>query len=509
MQPLPPPNILTEVRLEGFKAHKDSTFSLAPITLILGSNSAGKSSLFQALLTLKQSLDRGPNRFTDLLTDGPKAQLGRFGNVQHGLQANQEVAITLVKDGGASARLSFANRFPNEALSQGFLASENVLGELTLKSAQRKLSFGGWSSDPNEPQKVSGEALLSGARVQLSLDLQTSERTIEVRPILPPFPDGSAPKHYLVEWEEFERECSDLRSAADAAEDSTTTFIDEILLFVRQRILAILHVGPLRIRGQRSYDIDPSIPNDAGSAGEHLATLLVRPGVRDALNAALAQLEIPYELVVNELPTRGHTVGILLQNASGSQAETVGIQDVGFGVSQVIPVLLQQVLARANFESEYANAIGALHSDRTQWSPEESLWAEKRRAAIPRSLVLMEQPELHLHPRVCVELVRYLADVQARHSTDGGKPLPFDPSAQFLIETHSETIVEAVQQLVRLGYLSNSDVSILSVEPPEGGASGSVVRRIRLDEDGEFLDKWPRGFFTEHRRLAFGRIETP
>lgn len=77
--------MLTELRLRNWKRFGDeiTTIPLAPLTLLLGANSTGKSSIFQALLALKQSWETGIDGFVTLRTQGPWASLGRFGNVMH------------------------------------------------------------------------------------------------------------------------------------------------------------------------------------------------------------------------------------------------------------------------------------------------------------------------------------------------------------------------------------------------------------------------------------------
>ena len=135
--------------------------------------------------------------------------------------------------------------------------------------------------------------------------------------------------------------------------------------------------------------------------------------------------------------------------------------DVGVGVSQVIPLIV------------------AAHK-------------------VSKGLVACEQPELHIHPRVQVGL----GDLLTQPS---GTP-PFLTNPQFLIETHSEHLMLRVLKRIRQtadeelpdGFLpvKNTDVSILYLEPTK---EGILVRRINIDEEGEFIDRWPHGFFGERR----------
>jgi len=99
-------------------------------------------------------------------------------------------------------------------------------------------------------------------------------------------------------------------------------------------------------------------------------------------------------------------------------------------------------------------------------------------------LLLLEQPELHLHPQMQADLM----DIIARESAAIRESGP-----QIIMETHSENMLLAVQRLIRTKVLSSSKVSILYVDRKSGSRTSSVTK-LRLSESGEFLDPWPLGF---------------
>ena len=140
---------------------------------------------------------------------------------------------------------------------------------------------------------------------------------------------------------------------------------------------------------------------------------------------------------------------------------TVAPSDVGFGIGQLLPILV------------------------------EGLVAERR-------IVCVEQPEIHLHPRLQAHLADFLIDTAG---ADAPNDRRHTNANQWIVETHSEALILRVQKHIRAGKLKADNVSVLYVEP---GPEGSTIRQLRLDDDGEFMDTWPNGFFEERFDDIFG-----
>jgi hypothetical protein len=129
-------------------------------------------------------------------------------------------------------------------------------------------------------------------------------------------------------------------------------------------------------------------------------------------------------------------------------------KSVGVGITQVLPIL-----------------TAASHSE--------------------MGLITVEQPELHLHPKVQCNL----SDVFIE-SVKGG-------SKSYILESHSEHLILRIKKRIREGKLHPSDVSVLFVNPANA-ERGCDTQRLRLDEEGEFIDEWPDGFFEEGYQEIFG-----
>ena len=77
------------------------------------------------------------------------------------------------------------------------------------------------------------------------------------------------------------------------------------------------------------------------------------------------------------------------------------------------------------------------------------------------------------------------------------KPLREPRQKQFIIETHSEHLILRLQRLVYEKQIKPEDVSVIYVSR---GPEGAKAERLNLDEEGDFIDEWPNGFFLERLR---------
>ena len=108
------------------------------------------------------------------------------------------------------------------------------------------------------------------------------------------------------------------------------------------------------------------------------------------------------------------------------------------------------------------------------------------------STCFIQQPELHIHPA----LQAAIGDVFIEGSQE---------NRQVLIETHSEHLLLRILKRIRQTHLQANiapelkinadDVCVLYFDPSPDGTT--TVKRLRITEDGEFMDRWPRGFFAE------------
>lgn len=126
-----------------------------------------------------------------------------------------------------------------------------------------------------------------------------------------------------------------------------------------------------------------------------------------------------------------------------------------------------------------------------------------------KEVSFLQQPELHLHPALQSELADAFV-VALADSEFGGKAE--EGCSQIILETHSEHILLRLLRRVRQAAhadkcldphtIGRENLAVLYVEPKPGGTS--TVKHLRLAKDGEFIDRWPSGFFEERWEELFG-----
>jgi predicted ATPase len=222
---------------------------------------------------------------------------------------------------------------------------------------------------------------------------------------------------------------------------------------LEQTLEVLFPMGPFRKPPERWYIFRGTSPQDVGYRGDLLPDLLFRhPELVEEANEWLKHLDMGYELekVKPVGPDWGDLFALRLIDTRRNERVNVALSDVGFGISQLLPFVVQ------------------------------SLVPGKR-------IISIEQPEVHVHPRLQADLGDLLAEVIIKEPR----------LKQFIIETHSEHLILRLQRLVREKKIKPTDISVIYVSR---GPEGAEAQRLHLDEDGDFIDDWPKGFFSERLR---------
>lgn len=155
---------------------------------------------------------------------------------------------------------------------------------------------------------------------------------------------------------------------------------------------------------------------------------------------------------------------IALQAKSESDSDLSNVADMGFGISQILPVAAQLWASINQFSRHYANS----------------------------SFIVIEQPELHLHPEFQAKIGNVLAGVISRTPTNSRIITNSGPN--IIVETHSQHLVNRLGLLIEEKKLAPEDVSIVIFEPNTERPGTSSISVAKFDSNG-VLDNWPYGFF--------------
>ena len=237
-------------------------------------------------------------------------------------------------------------------------------------------------------------------------------------------------------------------------------------------ILSSIHLPGLRGNPERTYKLTSTGPRYPGTFEHYTASIIhewqeTEDDRLKTLADALHTLGLTGQVGTKKIDDARIELQVGLLPPSGTgETDLVSIADVGFGVSQVLPVLVALIVAE------------------------------------PGQLVYLEQPELHLHPRAQVALAQVLAAAAKR-------------GVRVVAETHSSLLLLAIQTLVAEGDLSPELVKLHWFTRGEDGAT--KIDTADLDEVGAYGD-WPEDFddvdlkaqsryLNAVDRVAFGKTE--
>ena len=579
--------MLREYRLTNFKAFGETvTIPIRPLTLIFGANSSGKSSIFQSLLLLKQTLKEAKNSATVLLPKGSLVDLGTYRDFVHrheikrdfgfGARFDLERADSLpelvqkivesasVTKAGLTVQFSsdeegYAATPRNVDLAVGDqkqavisylshrpylyqLASEKFIAlvdkNLALVKEISALSEIDKDKEANDIKTKMGEVATKMDEVQKQshkqheIAKQYSGEEVTIKPESEFWHHWwSCTKSYIrekLDYEEvwlyrtkegeentddkrdffeklenyqFEEAVRDLRNALlDSTADywnflpeghdvphvggpfqvpyfyslypkdeyidglDISPFTLHVCSTFRRLFEDLVYLGPLRRHPERHYEFSGDTTEYVGQSGEYLPSILFEDQeLVEQANSDLERLGVKYRLKLDKLQYEDVSPSNIfsLRLVHTDTGIAASLRDVGFGISQVLPIVVQSRLSK-------------------------------------KKTLLIEQPEIHLHPAHQAEL----GDMFIRSALEQKNTL--------LLETHSENLILRILRRIRetndnelpkdFPPIRPEDVAILYVQPGEKGAQ---VIEIPVTEDGDFARPWPQGFFEESVKELF------
>ena len=455
--------MLTRLRLERFKSWYDTgDIALAPITGLFGANSSGKTSLIQSLLLLKQTAD-SRDRTSVFQFGGSRTytDLGDFQSVIHGHYATSTMKLALgwtrpkpieIHDTDTDRRVVRSDRM-------GFkVASRQVKSSSGMSLAVEEMSY------------RAGDAVFGMERVARSPDAEYDLFAAA------PFPDGTEfefKRRRGRRWKVLPP--SKCYGFSDRVRSSfqNAGFLSDLEFALEECMGSMYYVGPLRVPPERRYTWVGEQPDHVGQVGEHTVQAILAAEKREERIGRgrgrrqatleeytaywLRELGLIHEFRVVPISEDRRVFEVRIRKSSNPKAAEALITDVGFGVSQVLPVIVQCF-----------------------YVPEGST-------------VIFEQPDIHLHPSVQAGLADVFIDAWKKRGV------------QIIVESHSEHLFNRLQRRIAEKCItekgiSHDDVGLFFCWAGDSDRASSLTH-LELDTYGN-IRNWPKDFFGDQ----FGEI---
>jgi len=441
--------MFTQMRLRNFKSWADTgPFVLKPITGLFGTNSSGKTSLLQALLLMKQTSESSDRNL--VLHFGDKTTPVNLGDLA-------SVLYTHNVDSLLSLEFEWSTPEP-----------------FVVKDTKKK-----------------NRTVVSDSAVRFSVDVRATPSSRDGRMAVQRMLYAVGEAEFFMERNAKGKSDYHLGSSSSdftfihsvgrkwplpapvrsygfpdqvRAYFQNAGFLADLELAFEERLRSLYYLGPLRAYPERRYTWAGAQPTDVGRAGESVVDALLasaergekisrgagrkRVTLQEYVAEWLKKLGLIHEFRVRPIAEGSQVFQVVVKRTA--DAPEVLITDVGFGVSQILPVLVLCF-----------------------YVPEGST-------------IILEQPEIHLHPSVQAGLADVLIDAWQKRSV------------QIILESHSEHLLRRLQRRVAEEEVTTNDIGLYFCMNEKGGSRATP---LHLDLFGS-IQNWPEGFFGDE----FGEI---
>jgi hypothetical protein len=432
--------MLTRLAFKDFKSWRDTgNIVLAPMTALFGSNSSGKSSVLQMLLLLKQTAESSDrSQVLNLGDDRSLVDLGTFQDILFHHELKRLLLMSL------AWKLPHRLEIADPARQSGVLFQGNEIEFSTAIEWQANGEPGLGRAVVKEMEyRFSGEsfAMSQADAGMLEYDLKSGFKFVRTqgRPwkLPPPSKCYGFPDQVRAYYQ-------------------NASFLSDLELQLEELLGRLFYLGPLREYPKRQYSWAGARPADVGQRGERVVDALLasresgvgRQTLEERVAEWLKDLGLIHSFQVRPITKDGRLFQVWVRRAP--KAAEVLITDVGFGVSQILPVITL-----------------------CYYAPEGST-------------LLLEQPEIHLHPKVQAGLADVLVDAMKTRGV------------QIILESHSEHLLRRLQRRIADETIQPKDAALYFCSTEQGE---SRLTPLELDLFGN-IKNWPRDFFGDD----FGEI---
>lgn len=438
--------MLRNLWIQGFKGWKDTgNIELAPITVLFGGNSSGKSSIGQFLVMLKQTIQQ-PDRKTVLYLDGEKSSvnLGTPMDIFYNHDLDSNIQFTYAWD------LQEKYAIDSDGKKKYMYNKIDFSGSLSIENSETQLlqvNDVNYKLFDNEKSVAQFKMYKSEEDKNHGYELESESYPLRRK-------QGRAWK--LSEPVKF----YGFPDAATAYYQNAS-FLQDLNLHHENLFSDLYYLGPMRRKAQRIYAWSGVSPESVGDDGSNaIAAILSSNNNKRMLNFKNCNKKPFLNIVAEEMKKMGLITDFIIEKIGGRQeydvkvkikgsSSYVNIPDVGFGVSQVLPVIVELFYAPKN------------------------------------SIIFIEQPEIHLHPAAQAQLADVIIDA-INMSENGNKR-----NIQVIIETHSEHLLRRLQRRMAEKKLTREQIRAYFAN---NNTTPSTLERLCVDEYGN-IENWPKDFF--------------
>ncbi|MBN1844803.1 MAG: DUF3696 domain-containing protein [Sedimentisphaerales bacterium] len=431
--------MLKKLQSKNFKSWSDTTaLEFAPLTGLFGTNSSGKTGILQLLLMLKQTVE-STDRKRVLHTGDEKTyvDLGTFYDLIHGHKKESPLDISI------SWRLNKPLQIKDpEDKTQNKFNIDNLRFDVKIKEESGTLSIAHFQYSFKEDHKEYSFGMkLKSTKVDYELiaDNYTAKR----------FKGRAWPLPNPVKCYGFPDEVNGYYQ--------NVGFLSNLVLEFESLFGRIAYLGPLRDYPKRIYTWAGEAPSDVGRKGEMAISAMLaaknrgpylslgqgrkKNTIEERIAFWLKEMGIIENFSLERIAKNRKDFELRVQKTKTSPQ--VLITDVGFGVSQILPVLVLCYY-------------------------------------VPKgSIILLEQPEIHLHPLAQTWLADVFIDVVKNRNV------------QIIVESHSEHLIRRLQRRIAEEMLPVDQTAFYFCRMEN---SSSIIDKLELDIVGN-INNWPTDFF--------------
>ncbi len=438
--------MITKLKITHFKSWRSTNdIRFSKLTGFFGTNSSGKTSLLQLLLLMKQTVESSDRtQVLDLGNERSLLELGTFKDIIFNHNTDEALDFEIDWDLDKSFKISNPEKknvplFEGKEISFKSTIKQSLQGNLVVdgfsyifdkskfqmkKKKSEKCEYS-LSTEPMKGKKKGFEFNRSKGRAwNLPVPIKFYG-----------FPDQV--KAYY----------------------TNAGFLSDLQLKFEELFAGVYYLGPLRDYPKRQYSWAGKQPADMGRRGEQVIDAMLGAkgknqkisrgqgrgkkslSVEEYVAYWLKELGLIDTFRVQQIFDAGNLYQVLLKMSA--QSPEVKITDVGFGVSQILPVITL-----------------------CYYVPEGST-------------LIIEQPEIHLHPKVQAGLADVFIDAIEKKNI------------QIILESHSEHLLRRLQRRIAEEKFGNDSAALYFSEVNQGE---SVLKKLEMDLYGNILN-WPHGFF--------------